>query len=130
MRELRAAFRPEFLNRVDDIVLFKPLRLEEITRIVRIQAGEIQKRLAERGMKLELTDKAADFIARTAFDPVYGARPLKRYLQREVETRVARSIIGGDIGEGDTVAVGVHDNELVVEKRSAKPAERPAQART
>ncbi len=114
MRDLRSHFRPEFLNRVDDIVLFKPLRIEEITRIVDLLADELRDRLAERRMKLTLTDNAKELIATTAYDPVYGARPLKRYIQHEIETRLGRKIIAGDITDGSNVTVDVENGELVV----------------
>ncbi len=114
MRELRAHFRPEFLNRVDDIILFKPLTLAEIEHIVDLQVEDLRRRLAGRRIRLELTAAARQFIAKTAYDPVYGARPLKRYLQHVLETRIGRSIIAGDIGEGATVTVGVGEGGLTV----------------
>jgi ATP-dependent Clp protease ATP-binding subunit ClpB len=114
MRELRMNFRPEFLNRVDDIVLFKPLTLEEIKTIVDLLTEELRKRLAGRRISLELTDAARDFIARNAYDPVFGARPLKRYLQHALETRIGRALIGGDIRDGATITVDVRNDELVV----------------
>ena len=114
MSDLRSHFRPEFLNRVDDIVLFKPLRLEEIKKIVELQAGEIQKRLAQRDIKLELTDVASVHIAEAGFDPIYGARPLKRYLQHELETKIGRAILSGKITDGSTVSVGTDDGQLTI----------------
>ncbi|MFM9957085.1 MAG: ATP-dependent chaperone ClpB [Phycisphaerales bacterium] len=125
MRELRAHFRPEFLNRVDDIVLFKPLRIEEIAKIVRLLARDIESRLRERGVSLDITEKAAEFIARTAYDPVYGARPLKRFLQRELETKMARKLLAGEVSEGDRVAVGVSGEALTFEVKSGPPVHRP-----
>ncbi len=95
MREMRTHFRPEFLNRVDDIVLFKPLSKPEIEKIVRLQVEDVRKRLAERRIGLEFTEAAAAHVAEAAYDPVYGARPLKRFIQREVETRIGRAIIAG-----------------------------------
>ena len=100
MREMRGHFRPEFLNRIDDIVLFKPLRLEEIEQIVDLMAADLGRRLADRDLTLHLSDEARALIAREGFDPVYGARPLKRYLQREVETRLGRALIAGDVMDG------------------------------
>jgi ATP-dependent Clp protease ATP-binding subunit ClpB len=94
MAELRAAFRPEFLNRVDEIVLFKPLTLPEIERIVDLQIADMRARLADRRLMLELTEPARELIAEQGYGPVYGARPLRRYIQREVETRIARSLAG------------------------------------
>jgi len=103
--ELRAQFRPEFLNRVDDIVLFKPLQLGEIERIVELQVRDLTRRLEERSIHLTLTDEARLFIAREAFDPVYGARPLKRYIQHQLETRLGRAIIAGEVVDGSRVRV-------------------------
>jgi ATP-dependent Clp protease ATP-binding subunit ClpB len=123
MSELRSHFRPEFLNRVDDVVLFKPLTHQEIRRIVELQTREIDKRLAERQIKLELTDAAKRLIAESGFDPVYGARPLKRYLQHELETRIGRSILAGEIPEGSTVTVDAQDGHIAV--RSTGPRKQP-----
>ncbi|MCA9294062.1 MAG: AAA family ATPase, partial [Phycisphaerales bacterium] len=123
LSELRASFRPEFLNRVDDIVLFTPLQLEQIKRIVRLQVQHLADRLAAQGIGLELTDDAAAFIADHAYDPAYGARPLKRYIQHEVETAVARQLIGGSIGAGATILVGVRDGALTVEAAQMAHAE-------
>jgi ATP-dependent Clp protease ATP-binding subunit ClpB len=114
MRELRANFRPEFLNRVDDIVLFKPLTLAEIERIVDLLTEELRRRLADRRIGLEVTDEGRRFIAQSAYDPVYGARPLKRYLQHNLETRIGRALIGGDIREGATITIGAEGGELSV----------------
>ncbi|HKK00717.1 MAG TPA: ATP-dependent chaperone ClpB [Desulfuromonadales bacterium] len=100
LAELRREFRPEFLNRVDDIVLFKPLTLSEIEGIVDLLTAELRKRLAQRRLSLELTEAARRFIAETAYDPVYGARPLKRYLQHTLETRIARALIGATSERG------------------------------
>src|SRR5690242_4340207 len=94
MQELREHFRPEFLNRVDDIVLFKPLSLEEIEHIVDLQMDGLRRRVADRRMTLELTEPARVLIAREGYDPVYGARPLRRFIQREVETRIGRALSG------------------------------------
>jgi len=114
MRELRSGFRPEFLNRVDDIVLFKPLHLDEIVKITDLLASQLIERLKERQITLTMSDEAKRFIAKNGFDPVYGARPLKRYLQRELETRVARAIISGDVAEGGALKVELEDGKLVV----------------
>ena len=115
LAELRQHFRPEFLNRVDDIILFKPLRLEEIKSIVRLQIATLQNRLLEQGIKLELSEEAAALIAQTGYDPAYGARPLKRYIQRNLETRLGREIIGGKISDGSVVKITVKDNDLAFE---------------
>ncbi|WP_408967453.1 ATP-dependent chaperone ClpB [Oryzomonas sp.] len=114
MDELRACFRPEFLNRVDDIVLFKPLHLDEVVRITDLLLGQLKERLKDRHITLEISDEAKRFIAQAGYDPVYGARPLKRYLQRELETRVARAIIAGNVAEGSQLRVELKDGALVV----------------
>jgi ATP-dependent Clp protease ATP-binding subunit ClpB len=118
MGELRSRFRPEFLNRVDDIVLFKPLVPAEIERIVDIMLDELRNRLAERRISLEVTDAARRHIARQGFDPVYGARPLRRFIAREVETRIGRALLGDEITEDSVVTVDVVDDELVVTHRA------------
>jgi ATP-dependent Clp protease ATP-binding subunit ClpB len=105
LHELRAGFRPEFLNRVDDIVLFKPLSRAEIKSIVDLQTADLRKRLAGRRIALELTEAARDFIAESAYDPVFGARPLKRFLQHQLETRLGRALIAGDIRDGAIITV-------------------------
>ena len=111
-RSCAAHFRPEFLNRVDEIVLFKPLTLAEIKRIVDLQLDLLRERLAERHIDLELTDAAKEHIAREGYDPVYGARPLKRFLQRQIETALSRQILGGEITEGGRVTVDFKAGEL------------------
>ena len=113
MAELRAHFRPEFLNRVDDIVLFKSLTLSEIKRIAEIQLNLLRTRLAERHIELELTESAKEHAAREGYDPVYGARPLKRYLQRYIETPLSRKLISGEIGDHSRVIVDFKSGELV-----------------
>ena len=123
MRELRAAFRPEFLNRIDDIVLFKPLTRDEILRIVDLLAEDLQRRLHDRNIRLELSDDARHFIADAGYDPVYGARPLKRYMQRGLETRIGRAIVAGEIADGATVSVSVRDGDLAVEATPREAAE-------
>ncbi len=114
MRELRAHFRPEFLNRVDEVVLFKPLTLEEIERIVDLLTRDLVRRLQDRRIRFELTEAARKFIAQAGYDPVYGARPLKRYIQRQLETRIARALIAGDVRDGATITVDAEGDELVV----------------
>jgi ATP-dependent Clp protease ATP-binding subunit ClpB len=115
MREMRQHFRPEFLNRVDDVVLFKPLTLDEIKQIVSLLTEELRKRLAERNIQLELTEEARAFIAQKGFDPVYGARPLRRFLQHELETRIGRALIAGNALEGATIRVEMHGENLAVD---------------
>jgi ATP-dependent Clp protease ATP-binding subunit ClpB len=122
MSELRAAFRPEFLNRVDEVVLFKPLRLEEIVRIVDLLTAQLRSRLAHRGIGLDLTEAARQLVARKGFDPVFGARPLKRYLQRELETRIGRALIAGDVTEGARITVDVAGDALVVRSEATAKA--------
>ena len=105
METLRAHFRPEFLNRVDEVVLFKPLLKEQIGRIVELMLSGLRHRLAERKIALELSDAAKSFIADAAYDPVYGARPLRRYIQAHIETPLARKLIAGEVSDGQTVTV-------------------------
>jgi ATP-dependent Clp protease ATP-binding subunit ClpB len=114
MAELRRHFRPELLNRIDDIVLFKPLQTGEIRRIVDLLLGGLRSRLADRRIAVEVSDAAKTFLAERGYDPVYGARPLKRFLQRELETRIGRQLIAGGVPDGSTVRVDLHDGELVV----------------
>ncbi|MDD2366062.1 MAG: ATP-dependent chaperone ClpB [Desulfuromonadaceae bacterium] len=112
MHELKAGFRPEFLNRVDDIVLFKPLHINEVMKIADLLAEQLKLRLKEQRITLEISKEALEFIAKAGYDPIYGARPLKRYLQRELETRVARSIIAGDVLEGGILTVVLENGVL------------------
>lgn len=114
MKELTGHFRPEFLNRVDDIVMFKPLTLGEIEKIVDKLVDGLRLRLADREIGLELTEPAVRFIAKEGFDPVYGARPLKRFIQRSLETRVARAIIAGEAAEGTVIQVDESGGGLTV----------------
>jgi ATP-dependent Clp protease ATP-binding subunit ClpB len=114
LAELNGSFRPEFLNRVDDIVLFKRLTIDQIERIVELQFDEIRGRLAERGMGLELTEPARRLIAARGFDPVFGARPLRRYIAHDVETRIGRALLAGDVSGDATVLVDAVDGELRV----------------
>src|SRR5205085_8025825 len=107
-------FRLEFLNRIDETVLFKPLALEEIEHIVDLLIADINKRLAERRVTVLLDRKAKEWVAEKGYDPVFGARPLKRFLQRHLETRLARAIIADEVGEGATVEFEVKKDELVL----------------
>ncbi|MDQ1620657.1 MAG: ATP-dependent Clp protease ATP-binding subunit ClpB [Actinomycetota bacterium] len=118
MSELRRHFRPEFLNRVDEIVLFKPLTQAEIEQIVGLMFDDLRSRLIERRMTLELTEEARRFIAAQGFDPVYGARPLRRFIAREVETRIARALLGGDIVDGAVITIDAVDGEIVITHRN------------
>ena len=114
MGELRAHFRPEFLNRIDDVVLFKPLTLAEIEKIVELLIDELRQRLAAKRIELVVATPARRHIAHAGFDPVYGARPLKRFLQRELETRIARLLVAGDMPEGSQVEVVLDEGQLAV----------------
>jgi ATP-dependent Clp protease ATP-binding subunit ClpB len=125
MRDLRTHFRPEFLNRVDDIVLFKPLRLDEIKKIVDLQTEDLRKRLTDRGIRLELTEAAKEYVARQGFDPVYGARPLKRFLQHELESRIARALIAGEVHDGSQLRVDMQGGQLAIAIENPKEAEVP-----
>ena len=115
-------FRPEFINRVDDVVVFHPLARTHIRAIVDIQLGYLRKRLAEREIELELDDAARDLLGEAGFDPVYGARPLKRAIQQQLENPLAQAILRGDIGPGDHVVVTVRDGVLAFDKRGSAVA--------
>lgn len=115
MQELKQSFRPEFLNRIDDIVLFKPLTKIEIRKIVDLLISNLNERLAARRIQIALDAKAEDWVGEQGYDPVYGARPLKRFLQKQIETKLARAIIAGEIREGDIVDFKVHDEHLEME---------------
>jgi ATP-dependent Clp protease ATP-binding subunit ClpB len=119
--ELRRYFRPEFLNRIDDIVLFTPLTQTQIARIVDLMFNDLRARLADRRMILEITDEARRFIAAQGFDPVYGARPLRRFIAREVETHIGRALLTDAIGDGATIRVELKGDELVVTHNSTQP---------
>ena len=112
MNDLRSHFRPEFLNRLDETILFKPLTRENIGGIVELIVADLNRRLADRDLSLELTEEAERFIVDNAYDPVYGARPLKRYIQKHVETLTARLILSDGVGSGDTVVISVEDGRL------------------
>ncbi len=114
MGQLRSAFRPEFLNRVDDIILFKPLTIQNIKGIIDKLIEDLQQRVADQQINLSLTEEAKEFIAQTAYDPVYGARPLKRYLQREIETKLARELIAGNIKPNQTITIDAGENGLTI----------------
>ncbi len=114
MAELRRSFRPEFLNRLDEIILFRPLTRENLNSIIDLMVESLRKRLKDRDLGLELTDAAKELIIERGYDPLYGARPLRRVLQSSVETLVARTILRGDISAGSTITVDARDGELVV----------------
>jgi ATP-dependent Clp protease ATP-binding subunit ClpB len=114
LADMRSHFRPEFLNRLDDIVLFKPLTEPEIEQIVDLMFNDLRARLAERQITVELTQDARRHIATQGYDPVYGARPLRRYIAREVETRIGRALLSGDAGPGALIQIGYTHGELTV----------------
>ena len=112
MNELRGRFRPEFLNRLDEIIMFHPLTRDNIGGIIRLVVDDLNRRLSDRELHLELTPEAERFVVDNAYDPAYGARPLKRYIQKHVETLAAKLILRGDVGEGDTILIDVRDGGL------------------
>ncbi|MDD7352104.1 MAG: ATP-dependent chaperone ClpB [Peptoniphilaceae bacterium] len=114
MRDLRASFRPEFLNRVDEIVLFKPLRRDEIYNIIKQSIKEVERKLQDRDIKIEVTDVALEFILNASFSPQYGARPVKRYIGHTLETKISKMIIKGDVMDGNTIIVDVYADDLSV----------------
>ena len=116
MDALRSQFRPEFLNRVDDLIIFHPLGIEQLKNIVEIQLKHLMKRLADKKIVVELTEKAKEYLANEGFDPVYGARPLKRIIQRDIQNPLALKLIDGTFKEGDKVKIGAEKGKLVFEK--------------
>jgi ATP-dependent Clp protease ATP-binding subunit ClpB len=112
MAQLRGAFRPEFLNRLDEIILFKPLTKENIGNIVTLLLAELNERLLDKDIKVELSEEAKTFVIENGYDPNYGARPLKRFLQKYVETIAAKVILSGEVGMGDTILIDVEDGRL------------------
>jgi ATP-dependent Clp protease ATP-binding subunit ClpB len=118
---LATTFKPEFLNRIDDTVIFHRLSKEDIGRIVGLQAEQLIGRVRERGIEVELTDDARTLLGNLGYDPTYGARPLKRTIQKQLVDKLARKILEGEFAEGDTVRVDAADGELAFEKAAAKP---------
>jgi ATP-dependent Clp protease ATP-binding subunit ClpB len=116
MEVVRVAFRPEFVNRLDEIVVFHPLRREQIRAIARIQITYLQKRLADREMRLEVSDAALDHLGEAGFDPVYGARPLKRAIRAQLENPLAQEILAGKFAPGDIIQVELRDGRLDFER--------------
>jgi len=112
MEALRANFRPEFLNRIDEIIIFHSLQRHQLRHIVRIQTQRLADRLADKKISLELSDEAIDFLVEVGYDPVYGARPLKRSLQRELETPIAKAILRGEFPTGSTIVVAIENERL------------------
>ncbi|MET9663953.1 ATP-dependent chaperone ClpB [Streptomyces sp. NPDC006475] len=123
MGELQSHFRPEFLNRIDDVVLFKPLGMDQIKHIVELQFEDLRRRLAERQITVELTESARELIAQQGFDPVYGARPLRRYISHEVETLIGRALIRGDVQDGSEIRVDAQNGELIVTYGASAPTD-------
>ncbi len=117
MNDLRAHFRPEFLNRLDEIILFKPLLKNDIAQIIDLIIKDINKRLADRDIRIDVTADAKNFIIENGYEPMYGARPLKRYVQKHVETLAAKVILSGDIQQGDTIFIELSENQLTGRKR-------------
>jgi ATP-dependent Clp protease ATP-binding subunit ClpC len=134
-KALKATFRPEFLNRIDEIITFKPLTVEDVEKIVNLQMKEIQERLSESNVTVKLTDTARKWLAREGYDPAFGARPLRRALQRHVESPLSVQMLKGDVKSGDTVTVDYVEGEgvkfiagdLPVKSRKSKKEE-PAEA--
>jgi len=124
LTELRASFRPEFLNRVDDIILFSRLDRTELRQIVAIQLRGVRDRLAARKLTLRVTDAAVDAVADEGYDPTYGARPLKRVIQRRLQDPIAMAILEGRFSEGDTILVDAKDGQIVIS--GAEPSPSPA----
>ncbi|NFG04536.1 ATP-dependent chaperone ClpB [Clostridium sporogenes] len=113
---LKSRFKPEFLNRVDDIIMFKPLTVEDIKKIIDIFLDDIRKRLKDKNINLKITDSAKDIMAKEGYDPIYGARPLKRYIEDTIETEIAKQIIAGNIYEGTTIGVDIKGESIVIER--------------
>src|SRR4051794_41110441 len=116
IEQMREQFRPEFLNRIDEIVLFQPLSREQIAEIVDLQLERLRERLAERHITLELSDAAKEALAEAGWDPAYGARPLKRAIQRQLENPLALRLLEGDFADGDTIRIDAPDGELTFAK--------------
>jgi ATP-dependent Clp protease ATP-binding subunit ClpB len=116
MEIVQQQFKPEFINRIDDIVVFHPLATAQIRRIVDIQLGMLRRRLLDRDMQLDLDDKARDLLGEAGFDPVYGARPLKRAIQQQIENPLSQQILGGQMAPGDHIHVTARDGALAFEK--------------
>ncbi|MBR1566373.1 MAG: type VI secretion system ATPase TssH, partial [Oscillospiraceae bacterium] len=113
MAELKRSFRPEFLNRLDETIMFRPLTKDNLNGIIDIMVSALRQRLSDRGLGLEITDAAKSLIIERGFDPLYGARPLRRYLQSSVETLIARRILSGDVAPDSTIVVDEENGELI-----------------
>jgi ATP-dependent Clp protease ATP-binding subunit ClpB len=121
---VRQAFKPEFVNRLDDIVVFSPLSTDDLGQIVSLYIDRLEKRLAERRLSLAVTPDARSWLAERGFDPIYGARPLRRLMQHEIDDKLARALLTGDVRDGDTVMVGIADgaDELTVSRFENAPS--------
>jgi ATP-dependent Clp protease ATP-binding subunit ClpB len=124
MEVVQQSFRPEFINRIDDIVVFHPLGTRQIRAIVDIQLTYLRKRLAERNMDVTLDDAARDLLGEAGFDPVYGARPLKRAIQQQIENPLAQRILQGEFLPGDRIRIGARDGQLIFGKIEERRAAR------
>jgi ATP-dependent Clp protease ATP-binding subunit ClpC len=124
-KALRETFRPEFLNRIDEIIVFEPLTEAELNQIVELMIDEVRKRLTERDIDIEVTDTAKRELVREGYDPAYGARPLRRTVQRHIETPLARRILAGEFEDGDIVRVDHRDGEYSFEKSGVRPRREP-----
>ena len=120
MEAMRNSFRPEFLNRVDEQIIFHALKKSELRKIVQLQVHRLRERLSDRKMSLKLSDAALDFLAEVGYDPVFGARPLKRAIQRELETQIAKYILRGEFSDGDTIFVDVENERLAFKRLPAE----------
>jgi len=120
---LKKTFRPEFLNRIDEIIVFRPLSREQVQRIVDLQMKEIGSRLADQGLDIELTPEAREWLANKGYDPQFGARPLRRTLQREVESVLARRLLAGDLRPGATITIEVEGDQLAFTQPARSDAE-------
>jgi ATP-dependent Clp protease ATP-binding subunit ClpB len=116
MQGLRSTFKPEFLNRVDDIIIFHPLGIEQLGSIVELQLKRLRKLLTDRNLTLEVTDAAKKRLAEEGYDPAFGARPLKRAIQREIQNPLALAVLEGKFGDGDTIAADVEGDRIVFRK--------------
>ncbi len=126
MGELRQHFRPEFLNRVDELVVFHPLGTEHLIKIVEIQLDRLRHRLAERRITLSLSPSALKHLGERGYDPVYGARPLKRLIQQELETPIARLLVKGELRDGDTISIDLKNGSLVLVPTVTAPQPSPS----
>ena len=117
MEDLRAHFRPEFLNRLDETIMFRPLTKDNIYDIIDLLIADVNKRLADKEISIELTPEAKNQVVEGGYDPTYGARPLKRYLQKNVETLAAKLMLQGDIGAGETIVIDAENGKLTARSR-------------